>query len=235
MKLEKERLLVISPHPDDEVLGCGGLINKIKRNGGSVFIQFMTLNAYDKIGGGKVKKEIWKKELEKTVKFLKIDDYDFSPFIDKMRYLDMEPQADLIDYLELSSKLSISKLKPTIVAIPTIFSNHQDHIQIYKISISALRPHPQKTNYLPKFVISYESPEYYFWSPYIEFGNFSPNFYVPLTSTEIKIKTKALSIYKSQLYKGKRDFDKVISLAKIRGSEVGVDFAEAFHIHRMFI
>lgn len=36
------RALVISPHPDDESLGCGGLISNICRNGGSVRVVFLT-------------------------------------------------------------------------------------------------------------------------------------------------------------------------------------------------
>ena len=38
-----ERLLVIAPHSDDEVLGCGGLISKIKMNGGKVFVLIFNL------------------------------------------------------------------------------------------------------------------------------------------------------------------------------------------------
>jgi len=235
MNLKKEKLLVIAPHPDDEALGCCGLINNVKKNGGQVFVQIITLNSYDKIGGGKVKKEIWKKEFEKTSKFLKIDGYDISPFQDKMKYLDITPQAELIEYLELKSEISISKIKPSIVAIPTIFSTHQDHVQTYKISIAALRPHSQKVSFIPKLVLSYESPEYYFWSSYSEFGKFSPNFYLSMSNSDIQKKKTAFSIYKSQIDKGKRDKKTIESLARIRGSEIGLDFAEAFHIHRLFI
>ena len=31
---KNKKLLVIAPHPDDEVLGCGGLISKVKSGGG---------------------------------------------------------------------------------------------------------------------------------------------------------------------------------------------------------
>ncbi len=36
------RILIVSPHPDDETLGCGGLITNIKRNGGDVRVVFLT-------------------------------------------------------------------------------------------------------------------------------------------------------------------------------------------------
>ncbi|SVC04051.1 uncharacterized protein METZ01_LOCUS256905, partial [marine metagenome] len=37
LDFKNESLLVISPHADDEVLGCGGLMDKIKKSGGSVY------------------------------------------------------------------------------------------------------------------------------------------------------------------------------------------------------
>ena len=36
--LKKQRLLVISPHADDEAYGCAGTIAKIKDLGGEVYI-----------------------------------------------------------------------------------------------------------------------------------------------------------------------------------------------------
>lgn len=235
MKIGKERLLIISPHPDDEVLGCFGLINKIKENGGQIFLQILTLGGYSKIGSGKIKKEIWRKEFQHVANYMKVDKYDIAFYEDEIRHLDTVPQAQLIELLESKSKVSISKVKPTIVAIPTIFSTHQDHVQAYKIAISALRAHPQKTTFLPNMVVSYESPEYYFWSAYSEFGKFSPNFYLQMSEKEIHRKVTALNYYQSQLRKNQRDGSKVITLANIRGSEIGTQYAEAYHVHRFLL
>jgi LmbE family N-acetylglucosaminyl deacetylase len=49
--------LIIAPHTDDEILGCFGLIDSIKKNGGKVYVQVMTLGGYLKIGGTNVTKE----------------------------------------------------------------------------------------------------------------------------------------------------------------------------------
>jgi LmbE family N-acetylglucosaminyl deacetylase len=37
-----ERLLVIAPHPDDETIGCGGLIQRVHANGGDVRVVLIT-------------------------------------------------------------------------------------------------------------------------------------------------------------------------------------------------
>jgi len=235
MNLEKERLLVIAPHADDETLGCFGLINKVKQNGGKVFVQILTMGGYSKIGYGRVKKETWKNEFNKVMKFLDVDGFDIAFYDNNIKHLDTMAQADLIELVESKSNVSISKIKPTIVAIPTIFSTHQDHVQAYRITLSALRPHPQKTTFLPKLVVSYESPEYYFWSAYSEFGTFSPNFYLQMSHKEIQKKVQALNFYKTQLRTDQRDGNHVIALADIRGSEIGTTYAEAYHIHRIFI
>ena len=73
-----------------------------------------------------------------------------------MLRLDTIPLADIINILELKSKISISKIKPTIVAIPTIFSYHQDHISTFKASIAALRVRPQSNNFVPNIDNSYK-------------------------------------------------------------------------------
>ena len=40
---KNKKLLVIAPHPDDEVLGCGGLISKVKAGGGNVHVLCFTV------------------------------------------------------------------------------------------------------------------------------------------------------------------------------------------------
>lgn len=235
MNLSQEKLLVIAPHPDDEVLGCYALINKIKKGGGKVFILYLTIGGYGRVEGNKVSSKKWLKECKQVTKSLNVDDFDIFQLNDQIIHLDTIPQEQLIELIESKSKISVAKIKPTIVAIPTIFSTHQDHVVSYNIAITALRPHPQKEHHIPNMVISYEAPEYYFWSAAGEFGKFVPNYFVKLTKNDVKNKIKTLNFYKSQMRKGQRDGNSIDALARIRGSEIGVDYAESYHIHRFFI
>jgi len=236
MDLKKEKLLLIAPHADDEVLGCFGLIKKVKDAGGKVFVLIVSIGGYNKLGHGKIKKEVWKNEFLKVKNFLKVDDYDIAYFDDKkMLRLDQVPIIDLINIIESKTKVSLFKTKPSIIAIPTLFSTHQDHIAVNHGCMTALRIRPQTTNYVTPMVISYESPEYSFWSAYSEFGQFQPNFYLKLNKEEMNDKIKALKYYKSQLRDGHRDENSIIRLGVQRGSEIGAEFAEAYHIHRIYI
>ena len=193
-------------------------------------------NIEDRLNDYKKSFNFWiNQDKVKKIIFIENSGYDISYFNDKnFLKLDTIPQAELINKIELKSKVSLSKIKPTIVAIPTIFSYHQDHIATYKASIAALRVRPQNSDFVPKTVISYESSEYSHWSPYSEIGAFSPNLYFNMSKKEITKKNNALSIYKSQLRKGHRDKNSIIKLSQIRGLEIGVDYAEAYHLHRLF-
>lgn len=236
MNFGKETLLVIAPHADDEVLGCFELIKKTKKEGGKVFVLIVSMGGYKKIGSGKIKKELWKKEFLKTKSFLKIDGYDIGYYDDKkMLRLDNIPMIDLINIIESKTKVSIFKTKPTMIAIPTIFSTHQDHIAVYQSCITALRVRPQNSDFVVPMVMSYESPEYSNWSGYSEFGQFQPNFYIKMNDKDLKEKTTALNFYKSQLRTAHRDKSSITRLAKQRGAEIGVEFAESHHIHRLFV
>jgi len=222
---KNDRLLVIAPHADDEVLGCGGLISKVKSDGGQVYVLIFNVSSIEEYDNKKFT-EKRKKETKDAMKYLKVDDYATifdSP--NDNRYLDAKPLHTLIKNIETETKVSISKIKPTIVAIPTIKSHHQDHLHVHKACIAALRP---LSTPIANIVISYEAPEHSRWSTG---GVFEPNMYVDI-SKFLNKKIQSFYKYKSQVKPGGRDKDTITNHAEYRGKEVGKKYCEAYFIHR---
>ena len=225
--LKNEKLLVVAPHSDDEVLGCGGLISKIKKEGGKVFVLIFNLG-FEKIDT-KESQDKRKQEVKEAMNVLKVDDYHLvHEKADDNRDLDVEPLHSLIEIIESTSNVSLEKISPTIVAIPTIFSHHQDHVHVHNACIAALRPISTPVS---SVVLSYEAPEHSRWS---SSGVFEPNFFVEIDDV-IENKIMAFNKYNSQIRLGGRDADSIRSQAKYRGQEVGKNLCEAFYVHRFIL
>ena len=225
--LKNEKLLVVAPHSDDEVLGCGGLISKIKKEGGKVFVLIFNLG-FEK-NDTKESQDKRKQEIKEAMNALKVDDYHLvHEKADDNRDLDVEPLHSLIEIIESTSNVSLEKISPTIVAIPTIFSHHQDHVHVHNACIAALRPISTPVS---SVVLSYEAPEHSRWS---SSGVFEPNFFVEIDDV-IENKIMAFSKYNSQIRLGGRDADSIRSQAKYRGQEVGKNLCEAFYVHRFIL
>ena len=225
--LKNQRLLVIAPHSDDEVLGCGGLISKIKNEGGKVFVLIFNLG-FEK-DDTKESQEKRKNEVREAMNVLKVDDYHLvhdQP--DNNRDLDIEPLHSLIEVIENTSNVSLEKIAPTIVAIPTIFSHHQDHVHVHHACIAALRPISTPVS---NIVLSYEAPEHSRWAAS---GVFEPNLFVEIDDV-IENKIVAFNKYQSQIRPGGRDADNIRNQAKYRGQEVGKNLCEAFFVHRFIL
>ena len=222
-----EKLLVIAPHSDDEILGCGGLISKVKKEGGKVYVLIFNLG-FEK-DDTKESQEKRKNEVKEAMNTLKVDDYHLvhdKP--DNNRDLDMEPLHSLIEIIESTSSVSLEKIAPTIVAIPTIFSHHQDHVHVHHACIAALRPISTPVS---NIVLSYEAPEHSRWSAS---GVFEPNLFVEIDDV-IENKIMAFNKYHSQVRPGGRDDDSIRNQAKYRGREVGKNLCEAFYVHRFIL
>ena len=71
LKLKKNKILVIAAHPDDEILGCGGTINKLK-NSNTIEIVFLT-NGVSARSKNKKKENIRKNECLSLMKYLKAE------------------------------------------------------------------------------------------------------------------------------------------------------------------
>jgi len=233
--LKKQRLLVISPHADDEAYGCAGTIAKIKDLGGEVYIMVMSIgdlkhyDGTDKI----VKKETRKEEFIKTAEFLKVDGYDIVyEESEKHLRLDTISRRELIAKIERDSKVSIDRIKPTMVALPAI-SYNQDHCAVFHAGFTACRPNLPEIKPFQKIVVAYDNPTL-FWNT--EYEKFHPNFYVDISKYQ-DIKLKAMLFHKSQLRDSLHhlSIDSLNNLVRLRGREISVEAAEAFMCYRFIL
>lgn len=228
----KQILLVIAPHPDDEVLGCGGLMHHIKRLGGKVYIQFLTngdTKDFSRIGSSSIRTR--EKEIKSLVRYYSLDGYHIA-FTGNTHHLKLDAvgRKQVIDLIERGSPLAIERIKPTIITFPSIFSYNQDHLVTAQATHTALRPSEPKNKHYIKLVLAYEMPADH-WSLS---AHPPPNFFVPLTKKDLSKKLKGVAIYRSQLrpVPNPRSLSIIEALARLRGSHCGSEFAEAYHCYR---
>lgn len=216
------RVLVIAPHMDDEVLGCGGVIARHNDNGDKVSVIFIAYRAYNHIYDEQ-KNNIEKTHALKAKEALKYEEAFFLNLSDER--LDMAVQ-DIIIPLEKH----FEDIMPDTVYIPFSGDNNQDHRAVYNASRVLLRP--SATLFIDK-VYMYEAPSSTDQSPPLPENMFYPNYYVNISSY-IDRKITALNCYETE----KKEFPHPRSekglrvLAQKRGMEIGFEYAEAFMILR---
>ena len=228
LKLNKEKVLIIVAHPDDEVLGCGGYLSKYKnkKEFKVIFLGEGTSCRYSKneLKDG-IKIEILKRQKQSIscLKFLGINQY---------KYYNLPcGRFDSIDILEINKIIEkeIKVFKPNKILTHTTSDCNNDHRIVNRSVIMATRP--MLLNRHLKTIVSFEVISSTEWN----FENqFSPNYFEILTEKNINNKIKAFYFYKSEIQKKQlpRTGDGIKTLAKYRGKIVSSKFAEAFKIIR---
>ncbi|MAF43244.1 MAG: hypothetical protein CMI54_03615 [Parcubacteria group bacterium] len=219
------KILIIAPHPDDEVLGCGGTIAKHKKKGDEVYLCIVT-KAYLPDWSRKFI-ENKKKEVEQVRKIFGIKKVFFLnlPTVK----LDTIPRKKINDLIFQC----LDTVKPEILYIPFGGDINLDHRLIFTTSLVASRPNKK---HKIKRVLSYESLSETEWGPPLakELKHvFLPNVYEDISET-LKIKLRAMRCYKSELKKHPhpRSLKGITILAEKRGIESGLKAAEAFILIR---
>ncbi len=173
LPVEKEdKVCIIAPHPDDETLGCGGVIKKMLNKG----IQVELILVTDGSSGGKADNlaDIRIGEFHQAKEILGIT---------KLYYLGYKDgQLDQY-YLPLMKSLNeiLGVMNPKVIFIPYIFDYSIDHLITYKASIETL-----------KSFTHIEAFMYEVWTPIL-----NPDYFVDVHN-EYEIKKTAMKCYKSQ-------------------------------------
>ena len=221
------KILIISAHPDDEVLGCGATVARLNKEGHTIYTLILGEGVTSRDDLRDIKKREknileLKGEAKKANAILGVKEVFFHNFPDNR--FDTVPFLDIVKVIE---KIK-NNIKPDIIFTHYEKDLNIDHQITYRAVITATRPLEEET---VKEIYSFEIPSSTEWSYPL---SFSPNTFYDISET-IDIKLKALEEYKTELkkYPHPRSLEGVKLNAKYWGMKVGLEYAEAYKTVRI--
>jgi len=220
-------ILIIAAHPDDEILGCGGTIARLVKEGGTVYTLILGEGVTsrdekrDREGRRKEIKEL-KKEIRKANFIIGVKEVFTYDFPDNR--FDSVPLLDIVKIIE---KIK-NKTKPDVIFTHYEKDLNIDHRITYEAVIAATRPLLNET---VKEIYSFEVLSSTEWCYPL---TFLPDVFFEITDT-LQLKLNAIKEYKIELkdFPHPRSLDGVKINAKYWGIRVGIRYAEAFKIVRL--
>lgn len=128
--LQEKKVLVLSPHPDDDVIGCGGTLYRYRLTGAEIAVVYMTDG---RKGNDRYREdELVRIRQEEAKKASKIIGINRLIFLDNK---DSELTPSRKTVTELSAVLN--DYKPEAIFLPFFMDNHPDHRATSQIFFSA--------------------------------------------------------------------------------------------------
>jgi LmbE family N-acetylglucosaminyl deacetylase len=218
------RTLIVGPHPDDELIGCGGTLLRRKAEGVTLGWLLMT-SASSKHGWNSEKIAKRNLEIETVRKGLGVNLDHFYQLSYPTTELDQIPRNALV----ASVSEVFKDFQPNEVLLPHPGDAHSDHKITFEVAASCTKwfRYPSVKKVLVYETISETDASVdkkYF---------FKPNLFIDIAEFS-KLKMDLLKIYKSEigLFPFPRSEVAINALEKVRGAESGFTAAEAFELLR---
>lgn len=217
------KVLVISPHPDDEVLGVGGTMHRLAGEGHEVTVAIVTKGwepLFPQAQVAQVREEAQAANAAlgvKTVRFMDLP-------VTKLHAMPKHELNAAFDQL-------ITQEKPEWVFLPFPGDRHEDHRQVFDASLVALRPVASRS--FVKRILCYETVSETHWSVSHVEPAFEPQLWFDI-SDHLDAKLAAMATYASQIrpLPDARSLEAITALATWRGSIVAMRAAEVFVLVR---
>jgi LmbE family N-acetylglucosaminyl deacetylase len=213
------KVIIITPHPDDETLGCGGTILKHKEDGDSVHWIIVT----SMLGKHDFSPQLVQQRQGEIERVSGMYGFETTHNLDfPTTRLDEIPARDIIASL---SRI-FNDTKPTVAYLPNRSDVHSDHRVVFNAAWSCC-----KTFRFPSIrrVLMYEIPSETDFAPALPETAFVPNIFSDI-SPYMERKIEIMREYKGELkdHPFPRSEQNIRALATVRGATAHVEYAEAF-------
>lgn len=211
------RIMVVAPHPDDEVIGCGGLLARAAREGSQTHVVVVAC-------------EDAQREVELAHATNTLGVFSTAVLFAGAAFIDHVADHEIVGGIDAE----LAAFRPELVLIPSMAGYHQEHRRVASLAVSAMRPGGGRSSgHAPAQVWYYEAPA----DVSSPTGAWSPTITIELSDADLDDKIAAMECHASQVRPApsERSLDALRSLAVLRGSQVGVHLGEAYAPRRMVL
>ena len=223
------RILVVAAHPDDEVLGAGGTLSRLGREGHEIAIAILgegVTSRYEQRDkadpalikalhgkAGEVAKLLGARQL--SLHSLPDNRFDTVPLLEVVKIVE-----DLV-----------AGFKPEVIYTHHGGDLNMDHVISHRAVLTTTRPmkgHPVREVYAFEIASSTE------WAFQRFEPAFRPNVFVDISSGGVEVKQRAMALYETEAraFPHPRSAEALAAMARRWGSVVGCEAAEAFELVR---
>ncbi|MFN2513880.1 MAG: PIG-L deacetylase family protein [Pyrinomonadaceae bacterium] len=199
------RVIAIAPHIDDVELGAGATIHHLHRNNEVYYVGLSLPPLIDS--------HTFMEEFQESSRILGLDK-------DRIILRNFNPR-NLFDargdILQLFYDLN-KDLKPDLVLIPNSQDIHQSHEVVFAESRRAFKY---------TTILGYELP----WNSL----DFSMDVFITVDREDVEAKVAAINAYRTQKNRIFFENDIVGDLARVRGKQIGREYAECFELTRLIV
>lgn len=217
-----QNVLVVAAHPDDEVLGVGGTIPLIKRQGGRVTVVIVTDGSSTQYAGDSEVLERKGQHASEANEILGTDQLIQWDFPDM--------RLDTIEHCRLNQAFEdlIRHERFDTVFVHNGDDINLDHRLVYESIVVATRPVPDQP---VRHLLSYHVNSATEWGGRTQATVFCPNVFFDISST-LHLKLAAMQVYADEVreYPHPRSLDALRHRAAVHGTEVGYENAEPFKL-----
>jgi len=224
-------MLVVAAHPDDEVLGAGGTLARLADEGVTTHVLILGEGATSRVrfrssSRGKAASAV--KALEESARLaariLGAAGVSFGHLPDN--------RFDAVDLLAIVRRVEeeLARVKPQAVFTHFAGDLNVDHRMTFEAAMVACRPQPGARL---QEIYSFEVPSATGWAGPAAERAFRPTVYVDV-HRQLERKLQALAAYPTEMRPAPhaRSVEAISALARWRGSEAGLEAAEAFALIR---
>ncbi len=210
------RVLVFAAHPDDELIGVGGTIARLSREGNEVLVVIFSRGG----GGVAAEERLGEEEVEEardaeTAAVARLLGF-------RHRILGVKEIIDRREAVKEAVRL-VREFRPHLVFTHSPWDHHHLHVSVSKVTTEAVWQ--ASTRAYGQLGEPWRVGAVYYYEVWDLFTK--PHLLVDITP-QLEVKVEAMKLYRTQLKVFPGITEYLRSLARVRGYLAGVEYAEAF-------